>query len=826
MIIDRTLVHVVAAVALAIGAFGSSALAQDSDGDGRPDATDNCPLVANPTQADCDSDGVGDACELPFTRTTGNIGAFGIGATGSPVVATGQFANCDHSASVVTVVVEVIGDLSSISEFATVTLGGPSGLTTDLFTVSGTDCPATPDTATWTISKAQWNALVDSAGGKAIVSVSVSGTSAVSATQCAQPLTRVSVTYGSALGACDCDADGVSDAEEIASGALDCNRNSVPDSCDLASGTLPDCNANGVPDSCDIASGAAPDCNANGIPDACDIASGQSHDCDGDGIPNSCEIASGAPDCNANGIPDACDIASGQSQDCDGDGILNSCEIASGAPDCNANGVPDACDIASGQSHDCDGDGIPNSCEIASGAPDCNGNGVPDACELATGASPDCNGNGVPDACDLCAGNDDEDGDAYLDSCEYRYGNFDLDEDVDGSDLGVLLTQWGAAGDVPGDIDGNGVVGGGDLASLLVRWGSVSYSGAPGPAWATVLSWCPDPTVVTNATLRAAISASGLPWRVRDTSTHIEMLLVPAGTFMMGCSASTSYGCSSNENPTHQVTITNAFYIGRYEVTQAQWQARMGSNPSSFQGQPDSPSRPVEQVSWNTVQSFNSATGMRLPTEAEWEYAYRAGTTTAFHSMPGYPNGTNDDSLLSNIAWYSSNSSSRTHAVGGKAANALGIHDMAGNVWEWCGDWYGGYSSANQTNPTGPTSGNYRLLRGGSWAGGSYYCRASRRSNSARPSSPTTSSGSVSPGLLSEYPFPIFPFPFSAVGLQGCVAALAACKTAAGAKPAAEKSRLTPVFSRHSMTGGAISPSPSAFSAVWRRSLASMTSLA
>ncbi len=694
MAIRRSKFVVLAAVLFALGAFASPSLAQDSDGDGHPDTTDNCPQVANPSQADCDSDGVGDACELPFTRETGNIGGFGMSAAGSPVVASGQFANCDHSLTAVTVRVEVIGDMNSVSEYATVTLGGASGLTADFFGVSGSDCPATPDIATWTLTKVQWNALVDAAGAAGNVTVSVSGPALVSATQCSSPSTILTVSYGSALGACDCDADGVLDAAEIASGSeLDCNGNGVPDSCDVAAG--------------------APDCNGNGVPDTCDLASGHSQDCDGDGILNSCEIASGAPDCNANGVPDACDLASGQSQDCDGDGILNSCEIASGAPDCNGNGVPDACDLTSGAAGDCDGDGILNSCEIASG-------------------SPDCNGNGVPDACDLCAGNDDEDGDAYLDSCEFRYGNFDLDEDVDGYDLGVILTQWGMSGPAIADLDGNGVVGGGDLGSLLVRWGPVSYSGAPGPTWATVLSWCPDPAVVTSSTLRAAISASGLPWRVRDTATQIEMLLVPPGTFVMGCSASNLYGCSSDENPVHPVTLTSAFYLGRYEVTQAQWQARMGSNPSYFTGQPDSPSRPVEQVSWNTIQSFNSATGMRLPTEAEWEYAYRAGTTTAFHSMPGYPNGTNNDSLVGNIAWYYYNTCSggdgcRTHAVGGKAANALGIHDMAGNVWEWCQDWYGGYSSANQTNPTGPTSGTVRLLRGGSWRNVSDVCRASQR---------------------------------------------------------------------------------------------------
>jgi formylglycine-generating enzyme len=141
------------------------------------------------------------------------------------------------------------------------------------------------------------------------------------------------------------------------------------------------------------------------------------------------------------------------------------------------------------------------------------------------------------------------------------------------------------------------------------------------------------------------------------------------------------------------------------------------------------PNRPVEQVSWNTIQGFLSATGLRLPTEAEWEYACRAGTTTAFHSMPGFPNGTNDDSEIGGIAWFSSNSASQTRPVGGKAANALGLHDMSGNVWEWVNDWFGltYYASSPSTNPPGPATGPDRVLRGGSWDFGPYLLRSSYR---------------------------------------------------------------------------------------------------
>ncbi|MFM1889685.1 MAG: hypothetical protein RLZZ565_442, partial [Planctomycetota bacterium] len=230
------------------------------------------------------------------------------------------------------------------------------------------------------------------------------------------------------------------------------------------------------------------------------------------------------------------------------------------------------------------------------------------------------------------------------------------------------------------------------------------------PAWATVLEWAPDPLVVTDAGLRAEIVATGLPWRVRDTVSQVEMLLVPPGTYDMGCAPlPPTFTCVSDTTPAHEVTLSEAFYLGRYELTQAQWTAVMGNNPSQFL----SPERPVERVSWNQIQGFESATGLRLPTEAEWEYACRAGTQTR------YSNGSNDPESVGAIAWFEGNSNASTRFVGQKAANRLGFHDMHGNVSEWCEDWYSSiyYESSPEIDPPGPEGGTFKVHRGGSWNG-------------------------------------------------------------------------------------------------------------
>ena len=257
------------------------------------------------------------------------------------------------------------------------------------------------------------------------------------------------------------------------------------------------------------------------------------------------------------------------------------------------------------------------------------------------------------------------------------------------------------------------------------------------PPWpCTVIEVTPDPAVVYDPALRTAILKTGSPWRIIELAVGIEMLLIPNGTFLMGCSPSTDHGCYGDESPNHSVTLTKPFYLGRYEVTQAQWKARTGSNPSYFQ-LPDYSldlSRPVEMVSWNDiVDDFQPGTALRLPTEAEWEYACRAGTTTAFHGYPAMPGGFDDDSLAGNIAWYDANAGSITHPVGQKAANGFGLHDMAGNVWEWCADRYKGgyYSDSPAYDPPGPSSGSSRVLRGGSWDGIGNVLRSSLRVNIA-----------------------------------------------------------------------------------------------
>ena len=212
------------------------------------------------------------------------------------------------------------------------------------------------------------------------------------------------------------------------------------------------------------------------------------------------------------------------------------------------------------------------------------------------------------------------------------------------------------------------------------------------------------------------------PERPQSNLPEIEMVWVSGGTFTMGATSEQGSDAWDNEKPAHSVTLSG-YYIGKYEVTQKLWKAVMGSNPSYFKGD----NLPVEQVSWNDVQEFirklNQLTGKsyRLPTEAEWEYAARGGSNSRGYKYSGSDN-------IGSVVWYWDNSNKTTHPVGSKSPNELGIYDMSGNVYEWCSDWYGSYSSSSQRNPKGPASGSNRVNRGGGWSYDARYCRVSSRS--------------------------------------------------------------------------------------------------
>ena len=202
----------------------------------------------------------------------------------------------------------------------------------------------------------------------------------------------------------------------------------------------------------------------------------------------------------------------------------------------------------------------------------------------------------------------------------------------------------------------------------------------------------------------------------------IEMVKVEAGTFMMGAT-SEMQNPYDDEKPVHQVTLTNDYYMSKYEVTQALWQAVTGKNPSKFKGD----NLPVERVSWNDCQVFirnlNNITGrkFRLPTEAEWEYAARGGKKSRGYQYSGSSN-------IYDVAWFDEINRNKKHPVGTKQANELGLYDMSGNVWEWCQDRYGSYSSLFQKNPTGAIMGVYRVFRGGRWGANERIGRTSCRS--------------------------------------------------------------------------------------------------
>ncbi|MBX7222623.1 MAG: formylglycine-generating enzyme family protein [Blastocatellia bacterium] len=195
----------------------------------------------------------------------------------------------------------------------------------------------------------------------------------------------------------------------------------------------------------------------------------------------------------------------------------------------------------------------------------------------------------------------------------------------------------------------------------------------------------------------------------------MKFVLIPAGSFQMGA-ASSDY---NDERPVHHVTISQPFYLGKYQVTQREWREVMGNNPSYFKGD----DLPVEQVSWEDVQEFIKKLNgggdgeYRLPSEAEWEYACRAGTMGDYAGQ------------LGEMGWYAENSGNQMHPVGQKKPNGWGLYDMHGNVWEWCQDWWdaGYYAKSPPIDPTGPPGGSSRVIRGGGWYYRAVDCRSASR---------------------------------------------------------------------------------------------------
>ena len=220
-----------------------------------------------------------------------------------------------------------------------------------------------------------------------------------------------------------------------------------------------------------------------------------------------------------------------------------------------------------------------------------------------------------------------------------------------------------------------------------------------------------------------ATSSTGENITITANGITFTMVFVKGGSFTMGATAEQGNEAKADEKPAHNVTLSD-YYIGETEVTQALWQAVMGDdNPSEYKG----PGMPVELISWEDCESFidklNTLTGMkfRLPTEAEWEYAARGGNKSRGYKFAG----SND---IGTVAWYESNSDAKTHPVKQKAPNELGIYDMTGNVWEWCFDGYGPYSSAAQTNPKGLSTAEANASRGGSFVNSPEDSRVSVRS--------------------------------------------------------------------------------------------------
>jgi formylglycine-generating enzyme required for sulfatase activity len=243
---------------------------------------------------------------------------------------------------------------------------------------------------------------------------------------------------------------------------------------------------------------------------------------------------------------------------------------------------------------------------------------------------------------------------------------------------------------------------------------------------ATVASRLKDQALLTG--IAQNDKAESVRMAAMSNLSGLAIVYVAPGSFQMGSNDSDSYG---NEKLVHHVTISQGYGIGKYPVTQSEYRSIMDRNSSFFKGG----NRPVEQVSWHDAVKYcekltareraaarlPSGYEYRLPTEAEWEFAARGGTKSRGYKYSGSDN-------IKRVAWYDDNSGNKTHKVGTKSANELGLYDMSGNVWEWCHDWYGKYSSSSKTDPTGPSTGSYRVYRGGCWDYSAGNCRVAFRS--------------------------------------------------------------------------------------------------